>query len=326
MDADQALAEYGLEQNHETVGNAMVAVFCVGHVGLLNRPQVPASALAAAGWENVGEGIATVFTVSYTAGTDGVPFSRDIILHLTPILPDGSVKSPSQMENYVDYLTSRPNVPSLMNADKTNYGGMGLILWVQLVNTGWDNAYTVGEEFDEYLHLLQAAYYLDDYEDLPTEGQLRHMYSYTDTGSERTVGSCMIVNGSEYRGPAIYPQLRYSMGFSINGEPIPDPSEFSGKESDLDTMGERDATGYLHRNMVATKYPVKLSYKNIPWTALMDICAKINGPKFLFTFPSPYTCDMQTVEAYAGDRDFETVSATPSGMWLCNLNFSVIQY
>ena len=70
MDADQALAEYGLEQNHETVGNAMVAVFCVGHVGLLNRPQVPASALAAAGWENVGEGIATVFTVSYTAGTD----------------------------------------------------------------------------------------------------------------------------------------------------------------------------------------------------------------------------------------------------------------
>ena len=84
----------------------------------------------------------------------------------------------------------------------------------------------------------------------------------------------MDVNNLEYRGAGVYPQYRYNMGFSINGEPIPDPSEFSGKESDLDTMGERDATGYLHRNMVATKYPVKLSYKNIPWDMLMLICLK----------------------------------------------------
>lgn len=136
----------------------------------------------------------------------------------------------------------------------------------------------------------------------------------------------MDVTGMEYRGPSVRHQYRYNMGFSINGEPIPDPSEFSGKESDLDTMGERDATGYLHRNMVATKYPVKLAYKNIPWDLLMEICAKINAPKFDFTFPSPFTGQVETIEAYAGDRDFETVSATESGMWLCNLNFSVIQY
>ncbi len=38
-----------------------------------------------------------------------------------------------------------------------------------------------------------------------------------------------------------YPYLSYTMGFMVGNMPIPDPSGFSGKESDLDTMGERDA-------------------------------------------------------------------------------------
>ena len=327
MDIEEILDAYGADANHDTVGAAMAAIFQVGNVNLMNRPEVPVADLSAAGWTDVGEGTATVFTLSYTAGSDpnGVPYNRDIVLHLTPIMADGTVKSPDDMDEYVDYLLSRSNVPSLINADKTNYGGMGLLIWVQVVNTGWSAAYSVAEEFDEELHLLQAAYYLDDFEDLPTESELGQMYGYTASAIKMGVGG-MIVNGGTYVGPAVWPQARYSMGFSINGEPIPDPMEYSGKESDLDTMGERDATGYLHRNMVATKYPVKLAYKNIPWTMLMDICAKVNGPKFRFTYPSPYTGEVETMEAYAGDRDFETVSATESGMWLCNLSFSVIQY
>lgn len=123
-----------------------------------------------------------------------------------------------------------------------------------------------------------------------------------------------------------YTEPRYTMGFAVNGTPIPDPSVFNGKQSDLDTMGKRDANGYLHRRKVATKYPLKLEYSNIPWDRLMDICKLIASDKFDFTFPSPYHGDVVTVEAYAGDRDFEDVWSPDNGVWIANLKFSVIQY
>ena len=123
-----------------------------------------------------------------------------------------------------------------------------------------------------------------------------------------------------------YPALRYSMGFSVNGEPIPDCSEFSGKESDLDTMGERDATGYLHRNKVATKYPLKLAYKTIPWHVAQDICALLRSDKFSFTWFSLFDGTMYTMDAYVGDRDWEAVWWPEGGTYLVNLSFSIIEY
>ena len=123
-----------------------------------------------------------------------------------------------------------------------------------------------------------------------------------------------------------YPALNYSMGFSVNGIPLPDCSEFSGKESDLDTMGERDATGYLHRKKVATKWPLKLSYKAIPVEVANDITRLIRSDKFMFTWYNPYYEELQTMEAYVGDRDFDAVWWPEGGVKLINLSFSVIQY
>lgn len=123
-----------------------------------------------------------------------------------------------------------------------------------------------------------------------------------------------------------YPPLKYSMGFSVNGEPIPDCSEFSGKESDLDTMGERDATGYLHRKKVATKFPLKMAYKAIPIEVADDICKLLRHDKFKFTWYSLYHGGLYTMDAYVGDRDFEAVWWPEGGTYLVNLNFSVIEY
>lgn len=123
-----------------------------------------------------------------------------------------------------------------------------------------------------------------------------------------------------------YPDRSYSMGFCVDGVPIPDPSVFTGAESDLDTMGERDATGYLHRNRVATKHPIKLEYNNIPWELIMDLGKLLNKAKFSFTFPSPFTGAMYTMDAYVGDRDFETVWAPENAVWVGNLKFSIIEY
>ena len=123
-----------------------------------------------------------------------------------------------------------------------------------------------------------------------------------------------------------YPQLRYTMGFCIEKVPIPDPAVFTGAESDLDTMGERDATGYLHRNRVATKHPLKMEYHNIPWDLIMDLGKLLRKDKFEFSYPSPFTGEIETMDAYVGDRDFEAVWAPVNGIWLGNLKFSVIEY
>lgn len=121
-------------------------------------------------------------------------------------------------------------------------------------------------------------------------------------------------------------QPKYGMGFSINGLAIPDPTAFSGAQSDLDTMGERDATGYLHRNRVATKYPLKMEYSNISWDMINELCEMIRSDKFQFTFPDPWNGGMHTIDAYVGDREFEAVWAPAGGIYIGNLKFSVIEY
>ena len=123
-----------------------------------------------------------------------------------------------------------------------------------------------------------------------------------------------------------FPGYRYEMGFKIGTTAIPDPSVFTGAESNLDTMGERDATGYLHRNMVATKYPLKLEYHGIPWAKITELCGLLNYTKFNFTFPSPFHGSNQTIEAYVGDREFEAIWNPSDRAWVGNLKFSVIQY
>lgn len=123
------------------------------------------------------------------------------------------------------------------------------------------------------------------------------------------------------------PYLTHTMGFRIGDVSIPDPASFSGKESDLDTMGERDANGYLHRNRVATKHPLSIEYKNIPWSVIVEMCELLLSDRFQFTFPNPFsTGGEMTITAYAGDRDFSAVWSPEDGIWIGNLKVSIIEY
>lgn len=126
---------------------------------------------------------------------------------------------------------------------------------------------------------------------------------------------------------ADYPTYRYSMGFKIGSTSIPDPHVFTGAVSDLDTLGKRDATGYLHRNRVATKHPIKLEYHGIPWSLIQTICSLMTADKFSFTFPDPALGgSTRTVQAYVGDREWEVTKAVSGETYLGDLKFSVIQY
>ena len=72
-----------------------------GTVDLLNRPLVDASELSKAGWENVGEGTATVFSSTYS-NENGT-----IAVNFTPILPDGSrVLGPDELQKYAEDVIS----------------------------------------------------------------------------------------------------------------------------------------------------------------------------------------------------------------------------
>lgn len=118
----------------------------------------------------------------------------------------------------------------------------------------------------------------------------------------------------------------YNLGFAADGVPIPDPSGFEGEVSALDTSAERDLTGLLHRNYVATKLPMKLEFANIDWEMMKQIIAAVSKPKFQFTFPDPTTGGMSTKTCYAGDRKWNAVRLPNNGDWIGSLNFSVIEY
>lgn len=133
---------------------------------------------------------------------------------------------------------------------------------------------------------------------------------------------------------AIVRGYSYRMGFQIDGSPIPDPSVFTGAASALDTSGGRDATGTLHRAMVATKHPLKLEYHSITFDMMESIMSKMRGDSFQFTYPDPLEGCI-TIRAYVGDREWETqaaqsqalvYSSTWKSSWLGNLSFSVIEY
>lgn len=111
-----------------------MAIFERGNVDLFNRPVIDASKLKDVGWEDVGEGTATIFTSSYNE----TQFGREVVIDITPILPNGDVLSPDALNDYVGGLVdaSLENGISILEADMPENGGKGLVLGVTDVAEG----------------------------------------------------------------------------------------------------------------------------------------------------------------------------------------------
>lgn len=93
------------------------------------------------------------------------------------------------------------------------------------------------------------------------------------------------------------------MGFAVGNVALPDPSGFTYQVGDLDASGNRDATGLLHREYVATKINFELSWNSLEWEKLQTILAAVNTPKFTLTAPDPRTFQSTyTGDYYVGDR------------------------
>lgn len=120
------------------IGGKMNALFGenIGNVDLMSRPMIDAAELVKKGWEDAGEGIATVFSSQFGI-TDAAGKEREILI--TPILPNGDVLSPEELEDYVDNVLSGSE--NILSADYK-----GIVIGIDVSPDG-----KVGDE----LHKLQ---------------------------------------------------------------------------------------------------------------------------------------------------------------------------
>lgn len=123
-------------------GQQMIAQY-KGNVNHLARPLVKAAELVKKGWEDAGEGIATVFSSQY-----GILDAKGKVTEIlvTPILPNGDILSPQELDDYIH--SKLEGAQNILAADTK-----GLVI---AVNVAADGA--AGEKY----HDLQKVYYADN--------------------------------------------------------------------------------------------------------------------------------------------------------------------
>lgn len=138
-DSSALISQKTTEQLKEA-GDKMQAMFGNGNADLLARPVIDAIELVKKGWEDAGDGIATVYSSQF-----GVEDStgKKVEILVSPILPDGSVLSPGELEDYVDNVLNGSD--AILQADTKK-----LVLSVGVDDSG---------EAGDLLHQLQEEYY-----------------------------------------------------------------------------------------------------------------------------------------------------------------------
>lgn len=123
-------------------GQQMVAQY-KGNVEHLARPLVAAAELVKKGWEDAGEGIATVFSSQF-----GILDAKGKVTEIlvTPILPNGDILSPQELEDYI--YTQLEGAQDILAADTK-----GLVIATNVAADG-----SAGEKY----HKLQGVYYADN--------------------------------------------------------------------------------------------------------------------------------------------------------------------
>lgn len=112
-----------------------------GGVDLQNRPQVSGKTMQESGWDDVGnDETATVYSSSYSS-EDG---KKTVVV--TPILPNGEVLSPEELDNYAEDLLS----------GKSDKDGLELRTYIG------EDSINRSERYAEALHLIQEQFYLGD--------------------------------------------------------------------------------------------------------------------------------------------------------------------
>lgn len=122
------------------IGNIINQEFSSSNADLLARPLIDAAKLVENGWKDAGEGIATVYSSQFGVLDDK---GNVVEILVTPILPDGTVLSPEELEGYI--AQNLESVSNILESDNMN-----IVLGVNVDPDG-----SAGER----LHELQELYY-----------------------------------------------------------------------------------------------------------------------------------------------------------------------
>lgn len=157
-----------IDETRAKIGRKMLEEFGNGNVDLLSRPMVNAAELVKKGWEDAGEGIATVFSSQYgILDKDG----KEAEILVTPIMPDGSILSPDELENYIFNQLQGAN--DILAADNK-----GIVISVGVNKDG---------SAGDVLHQLQEQYYMTEQLSQDQEQILQKLNNAIATETKETV-------------------------------------------------------------------------------------------------------------------------------------------
>ena len=156
-----AASDYLNQLDPATIQRWQDMFFGDGNVDLNNRKTIDARKLTEAGWEGAGDGIATIFSKTYSAGGEGadIHWNQNVVFDVTPITPDGKVLTPDELEAYMAELFEKSaNMDELLANDAA---GKGILIKIRtlLDDESFEAAMDNESKQMDLLHMLQEALY-----------------------------------------------------------------------------------------------------------------------------------------------------------------------
>ena len=225
-DATTKLKEYG-DAMQEYLGSGST-------VDLTNRPIINQEKMQSAGWNDFNDGYATVYSSSFS-NEDG---TKTVVV--TPILPNGEVLSPAELEEYANKLLSGEELNTEINIKLAEFDG--------------ENSIQEAEEYSSALHEAQEQYQvLCDPLEIETtinEDGLNGLKRITDFQGVIKEGS----NGTTLVNTDIFTEVLKEAGYT---------------ETKIDNLIKK-IQEYQNAVTVSEDDPLGLDSKNASLTTIMD--------------------------------------------------------
>lgn len=115
-------------------------------------------------------------------------------------------------------------------------------------------------------------------------------------------------------------------GSDTSSSYIPNPSTWDYSPEDVDYNSQRATDGTLHRNVVARKRTLDVSWDRLTWSQTQRISQAIKSPSFSVSFLDPEEGGMSSGTFYAGEKKFGGNILNPTtGKVYWKMSFSLIE-
>lgn len=112
--------------------------------------------------------------------------------------------------------------------------------------------------------------------------------------------------------------------YSISGSAMPTPSTFDVGIMDI-SKAERNASGYLIIERIATKRKLSVNYAYLSSTQLSTVLQAISGTSFSVNYLDPQVGGFRTAEFYTGDRSVGMISFVGGAPVYKDVKFDLIE-